>query len=227
MKLSGCVRVLERAEFGVWRVEAAASELAVLGKPRSQVSGCSIIGLTACEISGNQDFLTFQLSDASLLNLGDAGDCIAVLLERPNTHGHSQSNAVLKPDALRQAVTPLPQGYRKGDGAFIAACHTERLPETVLDLGQDFLSSIREFSDDRLQEGLHRKWVTYPKNFLAITIQNRNQQFCVHVKKTAMLRELSGTLDIRDDRPGYVRFWLQDELQLAAAVRAAKASFDL
>jgi hypothetical protein len=219
MKLSGSVPVLETAGFGVWRVEAAASDLAVLGKPCSRASGRSVIALHACEVSDRQESLIFQLSDVSLLNLGDADDCIAVLLEKSSTEELSHQNTASKID--------VPQRFRSGDDAFIAACRSEGLPDSIVRLGQSFLGSIREFSEDKLQEGLHRKWVTYPKNFLAITIQNRNHQFCVHVKKSAMLSKVSDRLDVRDDRPGYVRFWLQDETQLSAAVRAAKGSFDL
>lgn len=219
MKLIGSVPVLEATGFGVWRVEAAADDLAVLGKPCARVSGRSIIGLKAYELSDRQDSLIFQVSDASLLNLGDADDCIAVLLESSKRDRRSQQNATSSNDVSHP--------FRSGDDAFIAACQSEGLPDRIVNLAQNFLNSIREFSNDKLQEGKHRKWVTYPKNFLAITIQNRNHQFCVHVKKSAVLPSISDTLDIRDDRPGYVRFWLQKDSQLSAAIRAARASFEL
>jgi hypothetical protein len=221
MKLSASVPILEAGNFHTWRIGATASDLAMLGKPRSRSSGRSVIGLKACKLSADKEFLTFELGEAALLNLGDAKDSIAILLDGPSKEAspnRSESRLGGQADAN---VSRL----RSGDDSFIAACRSEGLPEAVVQLGQSFLTEIREFSDDKLREGMHRKWVTYPKNFLALTIQNRNQQFCVHVKHSAMLAQLSGQLDIRNDRPGYARFWLQDQSQLDAAVKAARASF--
>jgi hypothetical protein len=223
MKLSASVPILEAGNFDTWRIEAAASDLAMLGKPRSRSSGRSIIGLKACELSGDKKFLMFELGEASLLNLGEARDSIAILLNRPNKETASSRS---EPEVVGQANAVFSQ-FRTGDDSFIAACRSEGLPEAVIRLGQSFLARIREFSDDKLREGMHRKWVTYPKNFLALTIQNRNQQFCIHVKHSAMLAQFSDRLDIRDDRPGYARFWLKDQSQLDPAVKAARASFDL
>lgn len=224
MKLSGSVPVLETAGFGAWRVDAAPADLAMLGKAASRRSGRSIIGLKACELNGGESSLTFQLDDVSLLNLGDTKDCIAVLLEVPGKEKLFRQTVPAEAVSRRMVQEVR---YRRGDHAFIEACHSENLPEAIIKLVQDFLTAVREFSSDELQEGLHRKWVTYPKNFLAITIQNRNKQFCIHVKKTAVLPTLADRLDIRDDRPGYARFWLQNESQLSPAIRAARASFDL
>jgi len=222
MRLIGSVPVLETTDLGVFKILASEKDLAVIGQPASRRPGRSVIGLAAADLSPDRESLNFQLNDASLLNLGDVDECLAILLK--TTAG--EVPATPKPTPERRQPSRVEAG-RSGDAAFITACRSEKLPEPVIKLAQDFLVAVRGFSKDELREGLHRKWVTYPRNFLAITIQNRNQQYCIHVKKTAMLSGLSDRLDIRDDRPGYVRFWLTEPSQLSAAVSAAKASFGL
>lgn len=227
MELSGRVRILESSGFGVWRVEAIAKDLEFLGDSTSRAPGRSILGLKGYKLSEAGDFLVFQLKDVSVFSLGDLDDCVAVAFEGPKMEQLPEDGKGLTTDTLNQSTHARIQKFGSGDEAFIAACRFERLPDRIIKLGQEFLKRIREFSGDDLREGKSRKWVTYPKNFLALTIQNRNQQFCVHVKKSPLLNSLSESLDVRDDRPGYARFWLQDESQLESAVRAAKGSFGL
>lgn len=152
--------------------------------------------------------LLLEKNGAVLLNLGQGNRCVVV-------ENKSEEN----PDAITAAAR------QRGDVAFLKSCQREGLPDEIISLGKDFLNRIREFSTDDLVEGLNRKWVTKPKNFLAITIQNRNRQFCVHVKKSLVLNSLQPVIDVRDDRPGYARFWLQNQSQLDASVAAAKGSF--
>ncbi|MDA4844675.1 hypothetical protein [Hoeflea poritis] len=226
MELSGRVRILDNAGFGVWKVEATPKDLQFLGKPLARAHGRSVISLQNWKLSEDKNFLTFPIDKASVLLLGDNEDCIAIDREASTD---KLSSSKKKPDsfATQRSAMISQQNPTFGDQAFIAACEAEALPPKIVELGKKFLSRVRDFSNDRLREGKHRKWVTYPKNFLALTIQNRNQQFCVHVRKTSVLDSLTGSLDIRDDRPGYVRFWLQDESQLEAAVTASKGSFDV
>lgn len=227
MELSGRVRILRDAGFGAWKVDATPKDLQFLGKPLARLSGRSVVALQAYELSEDAEYLVFPINEARVLTLGDNKDCVAVAvtpeLSKAETDGENEEVSLgTEAPAFAAAVSPR---FRSGDQAFIMACEAETLPSRVIEIGENFLSRVREFSDDRLREGKHRKWVTYPNNFLALTIQNRNKQFCIHVKKTSVLASLNDTLDIRDDRPGYVRFWLQDESQLEAAVKAAKSSF--
>ncbi len=227
MELSGRVRILEDAGFGVWKVDATPKDLQFLGKPLARVSGRSVLGLQSYELSEEGEFIVFPIDAVNVLALGDSADCVAVAINRKATPAERKGEGKeVSPVVYTPANASVEQQkFRSGDTAFIAACEAERLPSRIVELGRVFLSRVRNFSNDRLHEGKHRKWVTYPRNFLALTIQNRNKQFCVHVKKTSVLSSLNGTLDIRDDRPGYVRFWLRDETQLEAAVKAARGSY--
>ncbi len=223
MDITGRVRILDDSTFGVWRIEANPTDLKYLGDPVSRSRGRSVILLGDCNVTEDGNSLIFSIGKAKLLVLGDGEDSLVISTsdvdQRPTdkpVQGRAFHNV---------GVSSLTCGIRSGDEEFLDACRDEKLPVEIVTLGQNFLSRVRQFSKDVLREGQHRKWVTYPKNFLALTIQNRNQQFCVHVKKSTELDRLTDVLDIRDDRPGYVRFWLKDDIQLEAAVRAAKASY--
>jgi len=168
--------------------------------------------------------LFFDRRSMRLLARGKAVDTLVVLSSSGHLDGHDKAEPASKHSRVTQKGKTV--SGRSGDLAFIQACRDEKLPDNILRLGEEFLSEVRKFSNDELVEGLSRKWVTTPKNFLALTIQNRKKQFCIHVKKTQNLRFLSELIDVRDDRPGYARFWLKSENQLEAAVSAAKASFE-
>jgi hypothetical protein len=173
----------------------------------------------------NGNYLEFPVDATRTIALGDTGDCIAILAnpledtvaQNENEDDHSVS-------AVRSSI-PWPDERKSGDQAFILSCKEEGLPSEIVALAQEFLVRIRSFSSDDLIEGQGRKWVTKPKNFLAITIQNRKKQFCIHVKKTPQLSTLNATIDVRDDRPGYARFWLQNASQMEEALKAVEASF--
>lgn len=227
MELSGRVRILKDAGFGAWHVAASANDFRFLGKPLARASGRSIVGLQTYELSDDGEFLVFPINEARVLSLGDRKGCVAIAFRYDvlDTEPNNEEEEALSGTPVLASAATEHQKFRSGDHAFIAACEAEALPPEIVELGRDFLNRVREFSDDKLEEGKNRKWVTYPKNFLALTIQNRKQQFCIHVKKTSVLDPLNNTLDIRDDRPGYVRFWLKEKSQLEAAVKAAKGSF--
>lgn len=198
----------------VYCAQARPDELAVVGTPLAQTGGRSILAVQSGPIFVSGDRVSFSVSGAKLLNLGQTDECVIVVVSSDGPAPLTNTNH-----------QHLHGQLGKGDKAFLDACAVEGLPEEVINLGKNFLSSVREFSDDMLHEGQSRKWVTKPRNFLALTIQNRNQQFCVHVKKSSLLHALEGKLDIRDDRPGYARFWLSNSTQLEAAILAAKSSY--
>ncbi len=226
MELTGRVRILEDSGFGVWRVEAKPNELKLLGNPLFRARGRSILTLGTYDFSEDWKFLVFPLNEVKILALGDNEDCLVISTEEREKEPIIEQWPT--PTVVRSTNSSfVEQEFRSGDREFINACRSELLPERVVRLAEDFLKQVREFSDDTLREGKHRKWVTYPKNFLALTIQNQKKRYCIHVKKSNVLSSLSDQLDIRDDRPGYVRFWLQDQSELEAAVRAAKGSFAL
>lgn len=105
---------------------------------------------------------------------------------------------------------------------FLASCR-HHLGTNLVAMAERLLAEIRNSYPGELHEGLARKWVNHPENFVALTIQNRDQSFAIHVKGEP--HEFSApTLDIKADRGSYSRFKLKDEDQLPDAIAVILAS---
>jgi hypothetical protein len=85
-------------------------------------------------------------------------------------------------------------------------------------IAERLLAEVRGRYPGNLNEGLARKWVNHPGNFLAITIQNRDQSFAVHVKG-APEQFNAPSFEIKPDRPSYSRFKLKYQRQFDDALR--------
>jgi hypothetical protein len=90
-------------------------------------------------------------------------------------------------------------------------------------MAQRLISEIRAHYPGDLHEGLARKWVNHPGNFVALTIQNRDQSFAIHVKGEPT-QFSAPTLDIKRDRGSYSRFKLKGLNQMEDALRVILAS---
>ena len=216
MDFKAAVGVSSPLGNGVWLVHATREDVGRLGPAKCGVGSRSVVGVPFVEVAPDGRNISFSVKQAHVLNLGDGNECLVISLARAGGDGTDE--------VPEGRLSEQPKGA--GDANFLRSCRSEGLPDETVRLAEDFLAAVRDFSEDDLHEGLSRKWVTKPRNFLAITIQNRNKQFCVHVKKSTALHGLTGVLDIRDDRPGYARFWLQHRGQLDAAIKAAKHSFE-
>lgn len=96
----------------------------------------------------------------------------------------------------------------KSDAEFIASCRSHEMPDDLVEGMERLLKRVRTEFAGALREGLNRKWVNYPENFVAITIQHRDRSFAVNVKGRPD-QFLKGSLVLKDDRPGYSRFKLE------------------
>jgi hypothetical protein len=85
-------------------------------------------------------------------------------------------------------------------------------------LAEGLLATVRSDYPGELREGLARKWVNHPDNFVALTIQNRDHSFVVHVKGEPK-DFVAPSLEIKPDRGTYSRFKLLNESQMTDAIR--------
>lgn len=108
------------------------------------------------------------------------------------------------------------------DQAFIAACRMH-LPASMVSVIAQVLSEVRKHYDDKLVEGSGRKWTASPHNFLAITIQNRNEQFLVSVKADPA-RHSFKHIHLKRSRSPYCEFYLNSSSQIEETVRIILAS---
>jgi hypothetical protein len=203
---------------GVWVAELTPAEVRRFGDGKSSVGAKSVLGVTQPDFSREALTLSLDPDHASVLNIGTTNEALIIDLgiidER---QAHSGEGITAGGDRWREAN---PTG--KGDQAFLAECR-RHLDERLVGLAERLLSAVRERYPGNLHEGLARKWVHQPGNFVALTIQNRDQSFAVHVKGRPM--DFSAPfLDIKADRGSYSRFKLKHENQLKDTIRVVLAS---
>lgn len=199
---------------GVWATELSPADVRRLGEARFQIAEKSVIGVSGAKFSSSEGELAVDPATIYVLNVGLSQDAIVLDL------GSNEKFDVYA--ALRNLVERRPLGgqgeLRRGDQEFLNACRQELLPDLVR-LGEQLLERIRSQYPGELHEGLARKWVNYPDNFFAMTIQNRDQSFAIHVRGRAD-RVSGSSLDVRPDRGSYCRFKITKPSQLDDALRA-------
>jgi hypothetical protein len=149
-----------------------------------------------------------------VLNIGASDDVLFLDLGGSNSADTTTNGSG---EAQNNRQTPIVGALGKGDGAFLASCDLH-LDRRLVDFAKGLLSEIRVRYPGELREGLARKWVNHPGNFFALTIQNRDQSFAVHVKGEPK-KFSAPALDIKPDRGSYSRFKLKHQSQFADALR--------
>jgi hypothetical protein len=204
-----------RRDEGIWATTLSGAEVRRLGEPKSQLGSISIIAVDDASYAPGDASLSFDPSVVSVLNIGTSNDAliIAVGLE---------SEAVRQPmePTPRRTTPPPPTSYTKfksGDSEFLRECERMLIPE-LASWAKVLLMAVREHHPGEMREGKARKWVNHPQNFIALTIQNRDQSFAVHVK--GIPDEFDApTLNIKRDRGSYSRFKLEHANQLKDTIR--------
>ncbi len=188
----------------IWVAEISPEDLKRLGRPLASVGERSVIGVTTPRFIDGSIF--FTPSDVSVLNSGSSKNAIIVRL------GASER---------APTIANVKEGVND-DAAFVSACKKHLLPE-VAKLAQELIAEIRRDHPGRMHEGKARKWVNQPSNFLAITIQNRDQSLAIHVKGRPD-KHPNTALELRGDRPGYSRFKISKSSELAPALQIIRRS---
>jgi hypothetical protein len=144
-----------------------------------------------------------------VLNVGTSDNAIVIDLGGNGIHESAQ-------DPYGE-LSVIPGGL-VGDAAFLQEC-SELLPRDLVPIIEKLLSEVRRDFPGELREGLARKWVNHPLNFMALRIQNRDQSFAVYVKGQPE-DFLAPTLRIKPDwGKTYSRFKLTKEDQLSDAIK--------
>lgn len=203
---------------GVWVAELTPAEVRRFGDGKSSFGAKSVLGVTQPDFSHEALTLSLNPNDASVLNIGTSNEVLIVDLGMSDVRQPHPEEGI-KAGAER-AKMASPTG--KGDEAFLAECR-RHLNERLVSMAERLLSAVRERYPGNLHEGLARKWVNQTGNFVALTIQNRDQSFAVHVKGKP--KDFSApSLDIKRDRGSYSRFKLKHENQLDDTISVVLAS---
>jgi hypothetical protein len=236
MVLKHAIGDVSEVSRGIWRSRMKPGEVRRMGEGKGSFGANSVVGVVDPTFDASKGLLYLIPDQTMVLNIGGSDDVL--FFDLGNTTKPNESNAELgltafeaaKPSRAtidapldtsgRVADEPTPAG--RGDQAFIGECE-RHLHSGLCDMAKAILAELRSRYPGHLMEGLARKWVNHPGNFVALTIQNRDQSFAVHVKGEPQEFD-APTLDIKPDRGSYSRFKLQHPNQLADALRVILSS---
>ncbi len=210
----GIRMIIEEVESigdGVWSASLAPSEVGMfVGGKEIGIGEVSVLGVLSPQFDAKSKTLSIDGRRVYVFNVGRSDRALIIDLEVSTLKSSQQASENIN----YTTKDNLPAGH--GDGMFIAACRRHLEPHLV-QLAERLLLKLRSRYPGDLHEGKARKWVNHPENFVAITIQNRDQSFAIYVK--GQPQQFSApSLEIKPDRPGYSRFKLNDESQLQDAL---------
>jgi hypothetical protein len=170
--------------------------------------------------------LSFSPERAAVLNIGSSDNALIIDIgidASAEVQAFHTENSALHPEPVRENNALHSEPPRSGDDEFLAECRRLFMNPNLVKMGTEMLQEVRKHHPGKLVEGKARKWVNHPGNFVALTIQNRDQSFAIHVKGRSS-EFAAPTLDIRPDRGSYCRFKLEHERQLQDAIKVILAS---
>jgi hypothetical protein len=205
----------------VWTASLTAAEVRRLGEPKSRTGQRSVVAIRDAHFDAEAHLLSFSPEKATALNIGSTDETL--IIDIGNVLPASLEDVPVERHAERSHNVEPPEPLGSGDAAFLAECRRHFRKESLVRMGTELLAEIRKHYPGKLIEGQARKWVNYPGNFVALTIQNRDQSFAIHVKGRPEDFK-APTLDIRPDRGTYCRFKLETERQYQDAAQVVLQS---
>ena len=188
---------------GLWTAELTQEDVRHLGKPVATIGDKIVLGVVEPRILGDTIFCS--PGEITVLNGGTSLEALVVEL-----------TSRLRPSRS------VPAAQESEDGKFFSQCR-ELLPTDVANLAQSLISAVRKEHPGHMHEGQGRKWVNYPSNFLAITVQNKLRCLAVSVKGTP--DKHPGTpFNLKNGMRGYSEFKISKSSDLEPALRIIKRS---
>lgn len=202
---------------GVWSATLSPADMQVFTRAKSaRIGEVSVLGVVDPEFDEAAGILSIDSRKAHSLNAGTSDR--ALIIDLGETAAQSQTA-----QGLASAQMSTNAGARgRGDGMFLEECR-RHLGQELVSMAERLLADVRDRYPGELHEGRARKWVNHPDNFMALTIQNRDQSFAIHVKGEAHSFS-APSLEVKSDRGSYSRFKLKDDAQLQDAINAVLAS---
>lgn len=215
MRIQATVDEVTRLADGVWKGNLTPGEVRSLGNSSVNLGATSVVATRDGAFEDQGDSLSFDPSDAVVLNVGTGNSVIFLSL------GVMESST----GTIRGTSSKDEVGLRGGDRLFLDAARLLLTPE-LAQTGEELLREIRSQQPGELKEGQARKWVNEPDNFVAITIQPRDQSYAIHVRGDP--KDFgSSSLDIRQDRTSYCRFKIKTRDQVVEAIYVIMHSIEI
>ena len=207
---------------GVWVTSLPPADVRRLGSATSSTGEVSVLGILNPEWRDGMVFFTPE--DVIVLNEGVTTNAVLVQLTKP-TPDIGKGVIARRAERMRGAARGRPLDPRRGDVAFLNEC-ARLLPPSATAMADQLMKEVRAFSSGELVEGQARKWVNHPANFLAITIQNRDQSLAISIRGEPDAH-MNTPIDLRRDRPGYSRFKVSQKDEISRAVALIRGAWRL
>lgn len=161
---------------GVWSAHLSPSEVQMFARAKGAGLGLvSVLGVLEPEYDEAAETLSIDNRQAHVLNTGTSDRALIIDLGTGPALAQGQPTNLVK----QGPKSVEPEG--RGDGMFLSSCR-HHLGAGLVSMAERLLAEIRQRYPGELHEGMARKWVNHPENFVALTIQNRDQSFAIHVK---------------------------------------------
>jgi len=204
---------------GVWSVRLTPADVRRLGDSRSSFGCRSVLATTGAIFNDATRELSVAPGATTVLNIGATDDALVIEVgQRGDVVEAEDAEAedTIKSYNFIESVAGHRKTLERGDAAFLAECR-RLMPPDLTQAAEQLLSAVRQEFPGEVEEGLARKWVNYPRNFFAITIQPRDVSFAIHIKGHPN-HFAAPSLDIKMDRSSYSRFKLSNANQLSDAI---------
>jgi len=183
---------------GIWRVIVDPTDISIFGTAKSVYGDRSVLLATQPEYDSVARKLSFERSNALLLNLGSGSDTLIF----KSTSDPAQPSSLLEDGGTRDTPAVLGQG----DNQFLKLVDSELRGEANM-VAKRLLQKVRDIWPGDLKKGIRNNFSNTPDNFWYVVVQPRVQELSITVRGRPT-RFQASKIELKDDRPGYTRFKL-------------------
>jgi len=197
----------KRLGEGVW--EARLRPADVLRLPGSPARNGSRSILTADAVEFDNGRIHANIDQLRALVVGGSEQAIVVLSRSAHPSGQGERD------------DGAPSSQSSGDQEFLEEISS--LPKAIASAAQNLLSRIRQKEPGWMKRGGRRNFSNQPDNFWYAVVQPRSENISITVRGRP---EQFGptSFNLKNDRPGYTRFYLSHPSEVDEAFRIISAS---
>jgi hypothetical protein len=192
----------------IWEVQLRPVDAQRLTGNPLRLSGRTIVTADALHFDGDKRSLEARVEDLRVLAIGDLDKAIVVL---------DRSESKTKETGEKDLEARMSQGDRE----FLSEISC--LPEEAGAAARELLSLVRQREPGWMKRGDRRNFSNQPDNFWYAVVQPRRGNVSITVRGRPADFGVS-KLELKDDRPGYSRFYLSQPSDVQEAFRIVSRS---
>ena len=199
---------------GVWVGSLPPHEVQRIDNPQLVKGPSSVLFVGEGNYDKNNKSLSFDIAEAKVANEGTSHRTIVISLSEvmSDFKPHSLDDSIIKASRARLSL---------GDQEFLD--ELELLPHSAKHAGEKILKTIRMKSPGQMQRGTRRNFKNTPDNFWYVIVQPQKGNLSITVRGLPETFKPS-SLDLKNDRPGYTRFYVNGPNDVKEALRIIFAS---